>query len=116
MAMATGAGPIRDPTRVCPGDAPSGGRGRRGRSGLVMEPIVLDEYESAVAPLTAHEVADLRALAGRKLTVNASDTPGEWVITATAHVGTVVLGRVKVLIRPKVSNANLFHLLEAGGE
>ncbi len=81
-----------------------------------MEPIVLDEYESAVVPLSVEEVAGLRALAGPRLSITAADTPGEWVIRATAHVGTVVLGAVRVLIRPKVSNANLFHLLEAGGD
>jgi 5-methylcytosine-specific restriction enzyme subunit McrC len=81
-----------------------------------MEPIVLDEYESAVVPLSVEEVAGLRALAGLRLSITAADTPGEWVIRATAHVGTVVFGAVRVLIRPKVSNANLFHLLEAGGD
>lgn len=80
------------------------------------EPIVLDEYESAVVRLSVEEVAGLRALAGPRLSINAADTPGEWVIKATANVGTVVLGAVRVLIRPKVSNANLFHLLEASGD
>lgn len=81
-----------------------------------MDPIVLDEYESSVVALSTEEVAGLRALTGTRLSITAADTPGEWVIRATAHVGTVVLGGVRILIRPKVSNANLFHLLEAGGD
>ncbi len=81
-----------------------------------MDPIVLDEYESAVIPLTFDAVAALRRLVGSRLTVTATDTPGKWVMKATAYVGTVVTGAVRVLVRPKVSNANLFHLLEAGGE
>ena len=78
--------------------------------------IVLDEYESAVTPLTLDDVAALRALVGSRLSVTAADTPGEWVIRASSYVGTVVAGAVRVLVRPKVSNANLFHLLEAGGQ
>lgn len=82
----------------------------------MIDPIVLDEYESAVTPLTVDEVAALRRLVGSRLSVTASDNPGEWVIKATAYVGTVVIGAVRVLVRPKVANANLFHLLEAGGQ
>ena len=78
--------------------------------------IVLDEYESAVTPLSLDDVAALRALVGSRLSVTAADTPGDWVIRASSYVGTVVVGAVRVLVRPKVSNANLFHLLEAGGQ
>lgn len=81
-----------------------------------MEPVVLDEYESTIVPLSVEEVAGLQALAGPRLSITAADAPGQWVIRATAHVGTVVFRTVRVLIRPKVSNANLFHLLEAGGD
>lgn len=80
------------------------------------EPIVLDEYESTVEPLAVEQVAALRGLVGSRLSISAADTPGEWVIKATSYVGTVVVGPVSVLVRPKVSNANLFHLLEAGGQ
>ena len=79
------------------------------------EPIVLDEYETVAALLTLEEVAVLRKLVGSRLSITASDIAGEWVIRATSYVGTVVVGPVRVLVRPKVSNANLFHLLEAGG-
>ena len=78
--------------------------------------IVLDEYESTVTPLSLDDVAALRAVVGSRLSVAAADTPGDWVIRASSYVGTVVVGAVRVLVRPKVSNANLFHLLEAGGQ
>jgi 5-methylcytosine-specific restriction enzyme subunit McrC len=79
------------------------------------EPIVLDEYESAVAHLSHEQVAGLRALIGTRLSITAADTEDDWVIKAGSYVGTVTLGPIRILVRPKVSNANLFHLLEAGG-
>lgn len=82
----------------------------------MIEPIVLDEYDSKTTTLTSEQVLALRAAVGRRLTVTAADAPGDWIVKATSYVGTVVAGGVRVLVRPKVSNANLFHLLEAGGE
>ena len=67
--------------------------------------IVLDEYESTVTPLSLDDVAALRALVGFRLSVTAADTPGDWVIRASSYVGTVVVGAVRVLVRPKVSNS-----------
>src|SRR6476660_3881299 len=116
MALAEGSSPVRNRTRACIALAGARGDRRGGGARRVMEPIVLDEYDSAVVSLTADEVASLRVLTGPRLSVTAADTPGDWIIRATAHVGTIVLGSVRVLVRPKVSNANLFHLLEAGGD
>jgi 5-methylcytosine-specific restriction enzyme subunit McrC len=80
------------------------------------DPIVLSEYDSARAQLTFDEVKALRVLVEPRLSITAADAPGSWIIRANSYVGTVVAGRVRLLVRPKVSDANLFHLLEAGGE
>ena len=45
----------------------------------------------------------------------ATDTPNRWRVKASSYVGTVVTPDVRILVVPKVSTANLFHFLEAGG-
>jgi 5-methylcytosine-specific restriction enzyme subunit McrC len=82
----------------------------------VSDPIVLYEYDRALARLDFDQVKTLRGLAGTRLSITAADDPGFWIIRANSYVGTVVAGGVRLLVRPKVSDANLFHLLEAGGQ
>ncbi len=80
-----------------------------------MTPVEIREYRSielALPAAVAHEVA---AIAGSALDVSPALVPGRWHITANSHVGTVSVGDLSLLIRPKVPAANLFHMLEAGG-
>lgn len=82
----------------------------------MIEPLVLQEYESREVALEFAALTALRVAAGRALTITPTDGSERWNIRATSLVGTVVTGDIKVLIRPKVSDANLFHMLEAAGD
>lgn len=80
-------------------------------------PIVLREYEpSDPIRLTAEELSRLQAAAGRALAIAPAGEPHHWILQPGALVGTIVVPGVRVLIRPKVSNATLFHLLEPSTE
>jgi 5-methylcytosine-specific restriction enzyme subunit McrC len=62
---------------------------------------------------TAQAIADA---AGSTLEVTQTFEAGRWQIKAGSHVGAVVAGDLRILVTPKVKAANLFHMLEAGGE
>lgn len=80
-------------------------------------PIVVREYEaSQPVRLGADALNRLRAAAGRALTITPAGERDSWILQAGSLVGTIVVPGVQVLIRPKVSNANLFHLLEPSTE
>jgi len=79
-------------------------------------PFVVREYEEVTVELSFAEQRALRALAGNRLVVLPGDSPGSWRVRAGSYVGTVAVAGVRILIKPKVTTANLFHLLEAGGE
>lgn len=76
--------------------------------------IVLHEYSSTVARLSAPLAAAVAAGAGGALSVEATSTAGEWRISASSYVGSVVLSDLEVLIKPKVHLENLFALMDAG--
>ena len=44
------------------------------------------------------------------------DVSNTWRVTASSYVGTLVTSDLRILIIPKVTTANLFYLLEAGGD
>lgn len=72
---------------------------------------VLAEYESRDMELTRHQAEALQATG----VVDVSPAPGDhWRVTATSHVGTLVVDEVRLLIRPKIRPENLFLLLEPG--
>ena len=72
---------------------------------------VLAEYESRDMELTRHQAEALQATG----MVDVSPAPGDrWRVTATSHVGTLVVDGVRLLIRPKIRPENLFLLLEPG--
>lgn len=79
-------------------------------------PLVLQEWEAAEVDLDHHAVTTLRRQAGGALAVSPTDDPSRWSVKANSFVGTVVTPDCRVLIRPKATDANLFHLLEADGE
>lgn len=77
--------------------------------------VELDEYGAAIVELSPATVERLVRIAGTALAVTPTVERGSWELTATSWVGTIVVDGLRVLIRPKVSAANLFHMLEAGG-
>ena len=78
--------------------------------------LVLTEYGTGEAELTAAQERTLRHLARGRLTILPGDTAGSWRIKASCYVGTIVTPAVRILITPKVATANLFYLLEASGQ
>lgn len=76
--------------------------------------VELREYRSVRVRLSDVEVASLREAAGNRLTFGVGSHTGEVELGATSYVGTVVTPTVRVIVRPKISLANVFHLLEAG--
>lgn len=80
-----------------------------------MTTVELREYRSVEVVLTADQARAVATAAGTALVVSQTFEPGRWQLTATSHVGTIVVDDLSILIRPKVPAANLFHMLEAGG-
>ena len=73
--------------------------------------VVLSEYGSEVLDLSHEQAAILQ----RTGFFNVTAAPNaRWRVTATSFVGTVNLGDLKVLVRPKINPENLFLLLEPG--
>jgi 5-methylcytosine-specific restriction enzyme subunit McrC len=79
------------------------------------DPVVLAEYESTLVYLNADQERALRRIAQGRIAVSPGDATNTWRITASSHVGTIVTPDLRILIVPKVTTANLFYLLEAGG-
>lgn len=78
--------------------------------------IELVEYGEAEVTLSLDELAELQVVAGAALSFAPSASPGRWSVKAGGTVGTIVTPTVRFLIRPKVSAANLFHMLEPDGK
>src|SRR5437870_1889367 len=82
-----------------------------------MSTISLTNYSTSnPVELTWERVVELRQHVAGRLTITADDRPGQWRIAAGQYVGTVEVAGLRILIRPSITPANLFHLLEAGGE
>lgn len=81
----------------------------------MIEAIELDEYGSTTVRLGLETVERLVQLAGSAVTATPTLERDVWELKASSWVGTVVVGDLHLLIRPKVTAANLFHMLEAGG-
>jgi 5-methylcytosine-specific restriction enzyme subunit McrC len=78
--------------------------------------LTLAEYGEANADLTPAQALTFRRLASNRVSLLPGDTPNAWRIKASSYVGTVVTPDLQLLIRPKVTTANLFYLLESGRE
>ena len=78
--------------------------------------VSLAEYGEATADLTPAQALAFRRLAGNRVNLLPGDTPNAWRIKASSYVGTVVSPPLQLLIRPKVTTANLFYLLESRGQ
>ncbi len=80
------------------------------------QPVVLTEYGEGEVELIAAQERTLRHLAQRRLTILPGDALNSWRVKASSYVGTIVTPDVRILIKPKIETANLFYLLEAGGQ
>jgi len=76
----------------------------------------LREYRSIEWSMTTDTAQAIADAAGSTLEVTQTFEAGRWQIKAGSHVGAVVAGDLRILVTPKVKAANLFHMLEAGGE
>jgi 5-methylcytosine-specific restriction enzyme subunit McrC len=77
--------------------------------------LELTEYEEREVQLSAAEERVLRAAAGTALTTAPGSAADRFRVRAGSYVGAISTSRLDVLIRPKVTTANLLYLLEAGG-
>lgn len=82
----------------------------------MIAPVELIEYGDAEVSLDHHGLARLRAVARGVLDITPTDSAGRWALRAGSRVGTIVTPDVRVLIRPKVPAANLFHMMESDGD
>lgn len=82
---------------------------------MTPQAITIREYEEAEVKLDRNQERQFRALVGGNLTLAPGEEDDTWRIKATSFVGTVATPYLRVLIKPKVGTANLFHLLEAAG-
>jgi 5-methylcytosine-specific restriction enzyme subunit McrC len=84
---------------------------------LSADPIItLREYEEKPVSLSTEAVRALRRLPPGRLSVGPTDLAGTWNVKATSYVGTVTVPGCRIIVRPKVPIANVFHMLEAGGK
>lgn len=73
--------------------------------------VVLREYEFRDLDLTRSQAEAVQSTGF----VAVSPAPGgRWRVTATSYVGTLVVGDLRLLLRPKINPENLFLLLEPG--
>lgn len=76
--------------------------------------VELVEYESKPVHLSVAQAGRLARAGQRALTVQPTDEPGSYTLTAHHLVGTLVVEDLRILIRPKIPLQNLFLLLEVG--
>ena len=77
--------------------------------------LTLREYASEIVPLTTDQAGALsRAGGGKCLAVGPDERSGHWQVVANHHVGSINVGGLQVLVRPKIPLRNLFLLLEVG--
>lgn len=77
--------------------------------------LTLREYRSEIVPLTEDQASALNgAGGGRYLSVEPAELSGHWQVSARNYVGSISVGEIHVLVRPKIPLRNLFLLLEVG--
>ena len=75
----------------------------------------LREYGREVVALSDEQARALNSVGnGRYLSVDPGEQPGYWQVTARNYVGSINVGGLRVLVRPKIPLRNLFLLLEVG--
>ena len=80
-----------------------------------VEQLALREYGREVVRLTEEQAGALNRVGdGRYLSVEPEEAPGYWQVKARNYVGSIDVGGLQVLVRPKIPLRNLFLLLEVG--
>ena len=80
-----------------------------------VRPLILREYGREVVALSREQARALNdAGNGRYLSVDLGEQPGNWQVAARNYVGSINVGGLQVLVRPKIPLRNLFLLLEVG--
>ena len=80
-----------------------------------MRALALREYSSEVLALSSEQAGALNRVGGGKyLSVEPEEFAGRWRVTAHNYVGSINVGGLQVLVRPKIPLRNLFLLLEVG--
>ena len=74
----------------------------------------LREHEAKVVRLSDRQARCLQSEGRPYLTMVPDPNPGSWLLTAQQYVGTLVVGDMRILIRPKIGLQNLFLMLEVG--
>lgn len=78
-------------------------------------PLTLREYGREVVVLSDEQARALNGVGnGQYLSVDPGEQSGYWQVTARNYVGSINVGGLQVLIRPKIPLRNLFLLLEVG--
>jgi 5-methylcytosine-specific restriction enzyme subunit McrC len=72
------------------------------------------QYQTVRRPLPDHVARELHSVAGAVLRITPDPEPGWWCLTPQAHVGSLSVAGLEILIRPKIPLENLFVLLEVG--
>ena len=94
------------------------GRGLKVSAAIPVQPpdrIELREYGRAVVALGEEQVRALNCVGnGQYLSVEPGEQPGYWQVAAHNYVGSINVGGLQVLVRPKIPLRNLFLLLEVG--
>ena len=77
--------------------------------------LPLREYGREVVALSDEQARALNGVGnGQHLSVDPGEQPGYWQVTARNYVGSINVGGLRVLVRPKIPLRNLFLLLEVG--
>lgn len=77
--------------------------------------LTLREYGREVVTLSDEQARALNGVGnGQYVSVDPGEQPGYWQVTARNYVGSINVGGLQVLVRPKIPLRNLFLLLEVG--
>ena len=92
-----------------------GGRSEPRRQERVARTLTLREHGSEVLPLTGDQASALNRVGdGKYLSIEPIKPSGHWQVSAHNYVGSINVGGLQVLVRPKIPLRNLFLLLEVG--
>ncbi len=98
-----------------PEGADVGGRSEPRRQERVARTLTLREHSSEILPLTGDQAGALNRVGdGKYLSIEPSEPSGHWQVSAHNYVGSINVGGLQVLVRPKIPLRNLFLLLEVG--
>lgn len=102
---------------VEPSSLPGGASGDPDNERAARSPqqIALQEHSKEVVRLTEDEATALHVVGGGKfLSVEPAEIAGHRQVSARNYVGSISVGGIQVLVRPKIPLRNLFLLLEVG--